>query len=124
MYSSDFNLKIISNVSVDKVDVKTAMPLGLIINELVTNSIKHAFIGRDSGRIEITIVIDENDNMLLTVRDNGTGILTAENTPRPSGQFGSKLIDILVKKLKGEINQHFQDGYNTTIVFKRFSVVE
>ena len=64
-------------------DMDTAVPLGMIINELVTNSLKHAFTGRDKGEIKINLHREENGESnsggrriayVLTVSDNGAGI--------------------------------------------------
>jgi two-component sensor histidine kinase len=66
-------------------DMDTAVPLGIIVNELVSNSFKHAFIGRDRGEIRIKLRRDEEDkregskitSFTLTISDNGVG--TPEN---------------------------------------------
>lgn len=76
-----------------------AVSIGLIVNELVTNAAKHAFTGRDSGRIEIRFDAVA-PGWLLTVRDDGVG-LPAEAKPRKEGGLGQKLIDGFVRQARG-----------------------
>ncbi len=53
--------------------IDTAIPCGLIINELVSNALKHAFTNQAKGTIYITLHFDEDNNYMLIVRDNGIG---------------------------------------------------
>jgi two-component sensor histidine kinase len=50
------------------------VPLGLIINEAVTNSIKYAFPGGRAGTVAVTLVAVDGENHLLTITDNGIGV--------------------------------------------------
>ena len=120
---SEFTLDIIPNIQVDKVDVKTAMPLGLIINELVTNSIKHGFPDRKNGRVEINLSMNHDSEMILNISDNGIGKNTIEGETH-EGHFGTMLVDLLARKLKGEIKNSFKNGYETELIFRRFKIIE
>ena len=61
-------------------DMDTGVPLGMVVNELVSNSLKHAFIGRDKREIRIKLHREESKNegkstnFILTISDNGVGI--------------------------------------------------
>lgn len=57
-----------------KVSIDSAVPLGLVITELLSNAFKHAFIGREKGKIKIKLYRDENDLVILEISDNGVGI--------------------------------------------------
>jgi PAS domain S-box-containing protein len=107
-----------------------AVPLGIIVNELVSNSLKHAFIGRNSGEIRIKLCIDENgecknegcksENFILTVSDNGIGIL--ENLEiEDFDSLGMKLLITLVDQLDGELELKRNNGTEFII---RFTVTE
>lgn len=102
-------------------DVDTAIPLGLIINELTTNSLKYAFPGDRSGVIKIALRKNEQNHLVLSVSDNGVG-LAAITGPKTSSSFGTSLVQMLSKKLKGkpEITQS-ETGYATTIVFEKYN---
>jgi two-component sensor histidine kinase len=98
-------------------DVDTAIPLGLIINELVTNSLKYAFPDQRSGRIVIALQKDARQRLQLDVSDNGIGQTIPGNTPAGTG-FGASLVNMLSKKLKGKVAVSAgPEGYHTRIVF-------
>ena len=104
-------------------DMDVAVPLGIIINELVSNSLKHAFIGRDTGEIQIKLHREERNNkdlkgssFILTVSDDGIGIpeiLELKN----SDSLGIQLVTILVDQLKGELELTRNNGTEFTMRF-------
>ena len=98
-------------------DVDTAVPIGLIVNELLTNSLKYAFLKGQKGIVKLSLV-DIGQNMLqLKIADNGIGkSLTDE--PQGTG-FGTQLVDLLTKQLDGTIHQEIKDGTIISINFKR-----
>jgi PAS domain S-box-containing protein len=103
-------------------DMDTAVPLGIIVNELVSNSLKHAFPGRDEGEIQIKLHREENgeDNksatFVLTVSDNGVGI--PENLEiEDLGSLGLQLITTLVDQLDGELELKRKNGTEFTMRF-------
>jgi two-component sensor histidine kinase len=100
----DFDLTI--RVEREFLDVDTVMPMGLLVNEIITNSFKYAF--GDSRRPMLDIRLkDADENLELVIRDNGPGI-PAETAP--PGGFGRKLIDALTKQLKGRYTLETSDG--------------
>ncbi|HOO72879.1 MAG TPA: PAS domain S-box protein [Spirochaetota bacterium] len=85
------------------ISIDTAMPLGMVLNELISNSIKHAFPGDRKGKIKITIHRTGND-LRLEYRDNGKG-LTGDFDPAASPTLGMHIIqNIVEKQLGGTIN--------------------
>jgi PAS domain S-box-containing protein len=93
-------------------DMDTAVPLGMIVNELVSNSFKHAFIGRDRGEIQIRLHREESTefesenrkitNFTLTVSDNGVGI--PENLDiEDLGSLGMQLVASLIDQMDGKL---------------------
>jgi two-component sensor histidine kinase len=83
------------------VDTNTAIPLGLISNELITNSLKHAFKGKDGGRLSVTATEDQHF-LTFVIADNGAGIrpdITMEN----QATLGLKLVDMLTEQLNGTV---------------------
>jgi two-component sensor histidine kinase len=88
------------NIAVDaiQVDVDTAIAIGLIINEVITNAVKHAFTRHPAPELSLSLVQKET-GMLLTLRDNGPGF---QYSGTGTG-FGMKLIDLLVRKLNGTL---------------------
>jgi two-component sensor histidine kinase len=96
------------------VDVDTAIPMGLIVNELVTNAYKHAFEGRSEGEVKVTF--GHNDKHYeLTIADNGIG--TAGKPMERKGSLGMRLLKDLGKKLKAEIKVLSDNGTQIQLIF-------
>lgn len=92
-------------------DIDTAVPLGLIINELLTNTIKYAFPEKDNGAITIKLEKHNNNILHLEVADNGIG---KSGITQGTG-FGSQLISLLTRQLNGSMKEYSQNG--TTFIF-------
>jgi two-component sensor histidine kinase len=95
--------------------IETAMPLGLIINEMVTNSVKHAFKPGSEGEISVKLV-SEGETMLLTVRDNGIGF-PRDLDARYTKTLGLRLVYSLVNQINGEIELNRSNGTEFKIRF-------
>ena len=91
--------------------VDMAIPCGLILNELATNSLKHAFVGRDRGTIDIHLSTVGNASVRLLFRDDGWG-LPAGLDLQAAESLGLRLIRMLSKQLRGEVIT--QTGEGTT----------
>ncbi len=94
-------------------DVDTAVPLGLIANELITNSIKYAFGSLKAGTVEVEMR-QHRERYCLAIYDNGRG-KTAE--PTAGTGFGNHLVSMLVHQLEGELRESFSDGVRIEIFF-------
>ncbi|RZJ23622.1 MAG: hypothetical protein EON51_01695 [Acinetobacter sp.] len=92
-----------------------AIPLGLIINETVTNSIKYAFKGKLSGTINITLTKDA-DRGTLIISDDGVGI-DLELANHATGSLGLKLIRGLTEDIQGTIGIERDKGTKIFIIF-------
>ncbi|MGB3511724.1 MAG: PAS domain-containing protein [Microcoleaceae cyanobacterium] len=106
----------IINVEPITLNIETAIPCGLLINELVTNSFKHAFPNNKSGEVCIELNQDTEQKIYLTIRDNGIGI-PADFDWQNTSSLGLKLVRILSKQLKAEIEF---DASNGTLVHLTF----
>lgn len=115
----DERVKIIYHLSPLRLDVDTAIPLGLIVNELVTNSLKYAFPDGRQGLIEISLWQNEQGKLCLRVADNGVGKAGAP-VLKTSTSFGSNLVEILSKKLKGKPQVSHENGYATLIEMEQY----
>lgn len=98
-------------------NVNTAIPLGIIINELVSNSFKYAFEDRSEGIISISIIKEKEHQYLLTVKDNGVGLAAGFDLAKVSS-LGLKLVIILSKQLEGDFDFVSTDGTIFCISFK------
>lgn len=104
----DAELEVI-NISADK-----AIPLGLMINEILTNSFKYAFNNNPKPHLEVKLRTG-NNNLILTIQDNGPGI---EIELKNNKTFGFKLIDIFCKQMYGEFKVNNNMGTCVTISIK------
>jgi len=105
-------------MEVDKImmDIDTAIPCGLIINELVTNAIKYAFPENKKG--ELTITLESSaDQVILIVKDNGIGIPEDFNIEE-TNTLGFQLVKALVNQLHGTIEINRKGGTELIIKFK------
>lgn len=105
-------------------DIDTAVPVGLMVNELVSNSYKHAFENREEGNILISIKKTGDGKIKLAVKDNGIGIPEDVNINKPSG-LGLKLIKTLgIKQLKGAVSIDGSSGTDISLIFEEIDKVE
>jgi two-component sensor histidine kinase/DNA-binding NarL/FixJ family response regulator len=100
-----------------KLSIDKAIPCGLIINELVSNSVKHAFPEGRKGLIAIRIHEDEDGTVTLAIADDGVG-LPAGIDFRETNSMGLQLVNILARQLHGEISLLSGEGATFTITFK------
>jgi len=98
-------------------DVDTAVPIGLIVNELLTNALKYAFPEGVKGQINISLTQKDSD-LLLKVSDNGIG-KTEGSRPKGTG-FGTQLIQLLTQQLNGTISEEHTNGTAVFFNFKNF----
>ncbi|WP_338359561.1 sensor histidine kinase [Yeosuana marina] len=117
LYAS--NKKIDTHICVNNLffDVDTAVPLGLIINELLTNAYKYAFSEDFDGELEISIDKIENGGYKLVISDNGPGFNDDFNINKVES-FGLKLVKRLVKQLQGNLSLLNNKGAIFQINFK------
>ena len=99
-----------------ELDVDTAVPIGLIVNELLTNALKYAFPENKKGNIQISLLKNKPDVLTLRVVDNGIG-KTEGTAPKGTG-FGSQLIKLLTQQLNGEMTEENNMGTSVLFHFK------
>jgi two-component sensor histidine kinase len=96
--------------------IDIAIPCGLIINELISNSFKYAFKNSDKGTIGIYFNLLNDDKYQLTVFDDGTGIAKDLDITKTKS-LGMKIIHKLVKQIDGELETDFSNGTKFIIKF-------
>ena len=101
-------------IKIPQLDVDTVIPLALIINELISNSLKYAF--RDGRRGEISIFLEQDETGIkLEVSDDGIG-LPEHFAVETSSNFGLKLINILSDRLGATWTTHSGNGTRMTLI--------
>jgi len=112
IYVSNKNIE--TNIEMDNLyfDIDTAIPLGLIINELLTNAYKHAFKEKVIGKLDIKIKSQGKDTHVLTFSDNGSGFLKKIDINKIKS-LGLRLVSRLTKQLQGELTIKSDKGGST-----------
>ncbi|MBU2913932.1 histidine kinase dimerization/phosphoacceptor domain -containing protein [Reichenbachiella agariperforans] len=105
------------NIEADNVffDVDTAVPLGLIVNEIATNAFKYAFDEKGTGSFSI-FLSKENGTYILNIKDDGKG-LPSEIDIRKTKSLGLRLVRMLSQQLEGEFNFETHNGTSFKLEF-------
>ena len=117
MFASSKDISTSVNSENMKFDVDTAIPLGLIINELITNAYKYAFDESKVNELKISIDKSDNDDYRLIISDNGPGLKDSIDIKKIKS-LGLRLVTRLVKQLQGSIIQTNLNGAYFEIRFK------
>ncbi|NOQ91570.1 MAG: histidine kinase [Flavobacteriaceae bacterium] len=115
-FGANNEVKMIYEMKKIELDVDTAIPLGLIVNELLTNAFKYAFPNKTKGIIRIGLVEINSQVYELKVIDNGIGLNEPEL--KQNTGFGIQLITLLTKQLDGVIEKINDNGTTIKITFK------
>ncbi len=118
-YYKEAEIVVDTEINIDReiqINIDSAIPFGLIINEIISNSLCHAFLDEKKGKIEITLIKNFNQ-YTLNIKDNGIGIdskIDFDNT----SSLGLRLIRILTGQLGGKIKLDKQNGTKYKLEFQ------
>ena len=115
------NIKFEVAVAQMLLDVDQAIPIGLIVNEAITNSLKYAFPDGKKGNIRISIENNDQGSNKLVISDNGIGF-SKSNLLNKSASLGIKLMEGLAHQLQGEFDLQTQHGTCITVIFKNIAL--
>ncbi len=105
--SINHDVKITYDLDALNLDIDQAIPIGLAVNELITNALKHAFTGKTKGQIEV--MLKRKTKWELVVKDNGKG-LPPKLRPEELESIGMRLVqDLAERQLKGSLS-YYNDG--------------
>lgn len=104
-YSGQTRIEISISSNIHNIDPKSLVPLALIFNELVSNSIEHAFIGMTAGQIDIKAESSQDGKVLISYRDNGNWKMPARQS-----SFGLELIETFTDQLDGTFERTTTSG--------------
>jgi len=105
-------------LDINQIDLKPdyAIPIGLMITEMITNSIKHAFVNK-SGNIHISLIELKKENYLFSYHDDGKGLPNILES-RGEKTLGLKLISMLAEEMNGKMTIENKNGFYLQIVFQ------
>jgi two-component sensor histidine kinase len=106
--------------AIEEVDLapEIAVPLGLVLNEFVTNSLKYAFDGQ-GGAIAVSVEVLEENGIRVRMSDNGKGLPTEPRPARPGSGTGMKLIGALARQLDAKLDWLSSQGTVLCLEFSR-----
>ena len=112
----DKNIDVMLNSKDISLGLHQAVPVGLIINELLTNSFLHAFPDRETGRITLNI-FEENNLLVLEMKDNGIGLPTGFSIEKAKSP-GLLIVSIFIQQLKANAIIENNEGAYFKLIFK------
>lgn len=112
------HVEVVTEIEHILLDVDTAVPLGLITNELITNALKYAFPDKRKGKLSISLGI-EDGCLMLKVGDNGVGV---EGEVAKSSSFGMKLLKAFQQKLDADFKIVNDDGLKVSYKIRKYTL--
>lgn len=109
---------IILELNLDEVRLKLdqAIPCGLIISELISNSLKYAFPNQNQGKISLSLTYDDHNYLKLVIQDNGVGFPVNWESGKGKS-LGLQLVNVLINQLEGTLELNHQVGTEFRISF-------
>jgi PAS domain S-box-containing protein len=101
IFPNKASVQIVKEIDEFILDTKKLFPLGILINELLTNAMKHAFEGRDSGVIFVSASMADRATRII-IRDNGKGLPESFEAAKPAG-FGLQLVNMLARQIRATV---------------------
>ncbi len=117
VYNAEPRIKIHLDLNGSLLNVDTAIPCGMIVNELVTNALKYAFPDDREGNISIHLHPVKNTEYLLVIEDDGVGVKEGFSMLH-NDSLGMQLVQILAQQLEGKVEMEQGDGTRFKVIFK------
>jgi histidine kinase len=114
--TKDRNINLILDLEPIELNIESANPCGLIVNELISNAIEHGFSDRDHGNIWLKLKLNSASQVILTIQDDGVGFKPGLNLSN-SDSLGLELVCTLVEQLEGDIKLDQTQGTKIEIAF-------
>jgi two-component sensor histidine kinase len=108
-------IEVLADIADVSLTIETSIPCGLILNELVSNALKHAFPEGKGGKIDVRMR-SEGDQMVFSVQDNGIGLPESVDICNPRS-LGLELVNLLVGQMDGRMDMQVNGGTTWTITF-------
>lgn len=115
-------VKLKTEIEQINLDVDTVIPIGLILNELLSNSLKYAFKNTEEGVIHVQLK-QQGESLLLQVKDNGSGFPPQSNISQ-STSFGMKMIKAFAQKLKAKLDVYNDNGACVVMQINRYKLAD
>ncbi|MDP3321877.1 MAG: sensor histidine kinase, partial [Bosea sp. (in: a-proteobacteria)] len=98
-------------------DIRRLTTISMLVSEVVTNSLKHAFPGGRAGRLSVSLRRLDDGQAELTIADDGVGLPKIPDDAVPGHGLGNRIVEALAKQLKGSVSRESGAGLVTRIIF-------
>ena len=115
-FAMDKSYSIVTDIDQVALDIDILIPCGLIINEILSNAYKHAFVGGDNPTIKVIMKEIDNGEISLMISDNGKGLPEGFDINQTMG-LGLKLVRLLTSQIKGKLEVKSDQGTLFSITF-------
>lgn len=112
-YANNIHVDIKINSTLNRLGNNTLVPVALLFNELISNSLKHAFQNQKDGEIIVNLFAKENNMFELDYSDNGVWA-----SPQKENSFGLELIETLTEQLDGKVQRKIENGTHYQFILK------
>ena len=112
-------IRLVLDLENEDMALDTAIPCGLMVNELISNSLKHAFPGESEGEISVSLHRLDSEWYSLSVSDNGTGLPRGLDY-RKTGTMGMQLVVVLAEQMGAHLEYDGETGTSFTITFREY----
>lgn len=116
-YSNNVQVAIKTDIEDFILNIRFLSPIGIIVNELITNMLKHAFIGRVNNMISISAAL-KDDHVTIILQDNGIGLPESITVEKSTG-FGMQIVGMLSEQMHGKLQVVRGDGTRFILEFNR-----
>lgn len=112
------NIAVVFEIADTEISIDSAIPLGLVINEIITNSFKHAFLPGAKGRITVSLKKEKDGSLILIISDDGKG-LSKDFDVRETASLGmTTIFSIIEKQMQGSVDIISENGLTYILSFK------
>ena len=116
--ASNKNITVVFEIANTELSIDSAIPLGLVVNEIITNSFKHAFSPEDKGQITVSLKKEKDGSLILIISDDGKGLSEGFNV-HENGSLGmTTIFSIIEKQMQGSVDIISRDGLTYILSFK------
>lgn len=112
------SIELVLDIEDLNLDVDSVIPIGLVVNELVSNSLKYAFQDKQKGQIAVSLQ-EEMDQLTVQVSDNGSG-MSKDIQAKLGNSFGYRLINVFKAQLKADLEIDGSDGTTVTLNIRKY----
>jgi two-component sensor histidine kinase len=122
MYAGEMPVRVSTSSESIYLDIYQAIPLGLILNELISNALEHAFLPAEGGTLHISLSPGEHHWCELRVKDDGKGLPRDVMPEEESETMGMKLVAVLSDQLRGHLEVQRGEGTEFVLSFPSHSL--